>query len=117
MSNGWEALVESTGVPVAGIRRVLAEWFSRDPTDQVSDLNRLVRGLEQEWPTRIDQIQRLRLGVYSPIQLLVWRCANARRVEIEYEYPFLFSLMGSLTATLLGERKESKPKRKWPRSA
>src|SRR5438067_441586 len=104
------------GVPAEGVAAVWKGWYG-SPQDRVATLCKLLSGLEQEWPTKVDRLRRLRLGVYSPVQLLLWQCGRSTKSRLQFEFPFCFSTVGYVAATVLQGFDLERTFHGWPRSA
>ncbi len=66
-----------------------------------------------DWTTGVSDPERLKAGIYTPFQLLLWRCAEAIGDPLEAEFPFLVGLVG-LASHLALESTKEEPAISWP---
>lgn len=117
MPDEWKDLIALTGIPKQQVQELLDGWLSSGATsDRVGTIRRLIGpdAPDAQWLTSIDEQARLRSGIYSPLQLLGWECAKQTAVEIERDFPFLFSWASLVASTIIQNRTDQETAQGWP---
>lgn len=114
MMSGDE-LLKSLGVDNTAAAGVVASWQDREnDRARVSSMCQLIKQDEYLWPTAVTIDDRLAKGIYSPLQLLLSECLSKTKDQTDLDYPFLFSLIGLMCSTLLGQLGTDQPIETWP---
>lgn len=102
----WENLVQSMGVPVGEVKRLVeVRWPPPvDGSDPELALTwtacRMIRDRSSVFDLAIPPEDLLMGGIYSPVQILLYQCAKSTKDGIEHDYPFCFSTLGYLIQLL-----------------
>ncbi|MEA3190094.1 MAG: hypothetical protein QOD77_676 [Thermoplasmata archaeon] len=104
-----DAFLKNAGVPFDAATAMVNAWpIAPDAggelnaaAKRVSSLAQLAVGEDSDWPTKQNILERSRLGIYSPVQLVLLEAANATPASTDLEYPFAFSSVGLATELLV----------------
>lgn len=116
MPDEWQDLVSLTGIPKPEVASLLTGWDRTDSRERVASICRLIgpEAPDAEWLTPVEEPTRLRQGIYSPLQLLGWECAQRRTDEIERDFPFLFGWASLLAWSVITYRADLEGTPAWP---
>lgn len=118
----WKVMLRAcVGAEPASLESVLSSWLTEpeSPNQELDKVRALLAmmGAEDagaEWSTGVSEDTRFASGVYSPVQPLMWRCAQDLGDGIEADYPFLFRLVGLTTQLILDASPDPSAIASWP---
>jgi hypothetical protein len=118
MPEKWQKLIDTLGVPIDAVPRLLDQWKAKGAGLRIESLCRAIgpEASDPTWPVRDQPRALLRRKIYSPIQLLAWECAKAATDSIPIDFPFLFDVTAILSTALIGFRdlEPDDPRPAWP---